>query len=83
MLGQTEEARKATDDFLRKEDLKPSAPINETQAEEEPRPWRGVFSPVIERDTLFTVEADLHTADLPSWEPSITINPRWANNDDE
>jgi hypothetical protein len=45
--------------------------------------WRGFFSPVSERETLFTLDADLHTADLPSWEPCVTINPRWAADDDK
>lgn len=83
MLDKDEEARKANGAFLQKDDKTLQPAIEGEPAEDERRLWRGVFSPVPERDTLFIVEIDLCTANLPAWEPSITINRRWASDDDK
>ena len=40
------------------------------------RPWRGVFAPEYDREVLFTQEMTIQTADLPHWEPQVTIDPR-------
>jgi hypothetical protein len=67
----------------------PSKPANghppplEGQAEDEQRPWRGVFSPEPVRESLFTVEIDLDTANLRPWEPAIFINPHRVSDDDK
>lgn len=39
------------------------------------RPWRGVCRLDYEYPTLFRVVID--TANLPQWEPHLTFNPRW------
>ncbi len=83
MLDKDEEIRKANGAALPKEDETDPAAIPTTQAEGDLRPWRGLFSPSSERDSLFTVEANLTTSDLQSWEPFITVNPRWSADDDE
>ena len=83
MLEKDEEARKANGAFRTKEGETPQLSIEEGQAKDELRPWRGFFSPAPQRDSLFTVEADLRTAELQSWQPCITINPRWASDDDK
>ena len=44
----------------------------------EPRPdvWRGIFSPVYDQKVLFSQEVTVRTADLPRWQPHVTIDRR-------
>ena len=46
------------------------------QAEEESRPWRGVFAPQYRRKVLFSVPVQLRTAELPRPRPNIGVNFR-------
>lgn len=55
----------------------------EEEADTESRSWRGVFVVTPEQEVLFSHEVELRTADLPEWEPKITLNPRWLSTDDE
>jgi hypothetical protein len=83
MLDDDESAPKVSRAIRANEEEVRQLSIDEEQPKDERRLWRGIFSPPPERDSLFTVEADLRTADLPSWEPFITIIPRWYSDDDE
>jgi len=44
-------------------------------------PWRGVFAPPHDRETIFTTEVEFRVADLAVREPHVNINARWL--DDE
>jgi hypothetical protein len=46
------------------------------------RPWRGVFQTNSRKVPIFLQEIDLQTSALPSWEPQITLNCRWIENDE-
>ncbi len=83
MLGKDEVASKANEALQSNEDETRPPPIEKGLAQDELRPWRGLFSPAPERDSLFNLETRLRTSDLPSWAPFITINPRWSSDDDE
>ena len=66
------------------QDGKPAVPEDSTQdkdGETMLRPWRGVFIPEAERETIFTKEVPIGA--LPAWEPEILLNPRRERHDDE
>ncbi len=48
----------------------------------EARPWRGVFQTNSLKVPIFSEAVDVKTSALPAWEPQITINPRWIENDE-
>ncbi len=58
-------------------------PLTPEQSEADARPWRGVFSPEQQPASLFASELEVRTADLPSWQPQVTINRRWVSDDEE
>ena len=51
--------------------------------EPEPRVWRGVFSPPYHREVLFSQQVEVRTADLPRWQPRITIDRRTVAREDD
>lgn len=51
-------------------------------AGESETPWRGVFAPPRDRETLFTAEVAFRIADLPRREPQVAISPRWLDDDE-
>jgi hypothetical protein len=59
-----------------------SSDVDDQDGADMDRPWRGVFAPEYEREVLFTQEMTIRTADLPRWEPQVTIDPRWIPEDE-
>jgi hypothetical protein len=47
------------------------------------RPWRGVLVLPMPQQEIFTQEMEFRTSDLPKWQPSVVINPRRLEADDE
>jgi hypothetical protein len=83
------EASTETDSEIARTACTPEQIAGQAQAEKEivdedddARPWRGVFTPVRERKTLFTTELQFRLADLPKREPHVTISPRWIDDDE-
>ena len=46
------------------------------EVEPEPHVWRGTFGPAYDRKVLFSQEVVVKTADLPRWQPLVTIDRR-------
>jgi hypothetical protein len=59
----------------------PVAPLDEE--DDDPRPWRGVYTPPMEEDVLFTTALELDAARLERWEPKpVDPLPRGRHDDE-
>jgi len=51
--------------------------------DEDLRPWRGVYTPPIDEDVLFTTALELNAVRLERWEPKPVDRLRRGQDDDE
>lgn len=75
-----EALRRRTDEALRAHRAGETEPLLDDEDDID-RPWRGVCRLDHEYPTLFRVVID--TANLPQWEPHLTFNPRWVEEEAE
>ena len=60
-----------------------SASLVWSLVDDEPRPWRGIFTVQYRRQELFSQSIKLQTATLPRWTPRVVIDRRTIERGDE